>query len=138
MSAEYKIDETTIKQLLDELAEMRFQLDALKLERDKIIDNLIPIEIQREIASVKVEFGEAISRAQEAITEYETNIKKMVEAHGQSVKSEHYQAVYTKGRTTWDSKGLTGYAVAHPEINAFQKTGNPSVSLRFSSDSFKK
>jgi len=49
---------------------------------------------------------------------------------GASEKGSRLHAVYTKGRESWDSKGLGGYAVAHPEVNAFKKVGNPSVSIR--------
>ena len=31
--------------------------------------------------------------------------------------------VYTKGRTSWDSKRLDGYALAHPEIAACRTVG---------------
>lgn len=39
-------------------------------------------------------------------------------------------AVWSKGRVTWDGKGLGGYMVAHPEIEAFRREGKPSVSIR--------
>lgn len=39
-------------------------------------------------------------------------------------------AVYNKGRVSWDSSGLNGYMVAHPEITAFRKEGEPSITLR--------
>jgi hypothetical protein len=39
-------------------------------------------------------------------------------------------AVYSKPRTKWDTKGLDGYAVAHPEIGVFRSEGRPSVSIR--------
>jgi hypothetical protein len=35
-----------------------------------------------------------------------------------------------KGRVSWDGKSLDGYMAAHPEISAFRKEGEPSVSLR--------
>jgi hypothetical protein len=39
-------------------------------------------------------------------------------------------AMYTKPRVTWDSKGIEGFSVAHPEINVFRKVGEPSVSIK--------
>lgn len=48
----------------------------------------------------------------------------------ESVKGEKLQAVFSKGKTTWITKALEGYALAHPEINKLKKTGKPSVSIR--------
>ncbi len=39
-------------------------------------------------------------------------------------------AVWSKGRETWDTKSLDGYALAHPEIASLRKVGDPSVSIR--------
>lgn len=49
---------------------------------------------------------------------------------GESIKGELLQAVFSTGRTTWDTKALVGYAVAHPEIEKLKKVGKPSVSIR--------
>jgi len=46
------------------------------------------------------------------------------------VKGRELEAVYVKGRISWDNKALDGYAAAHPEIGAFRKQGDPSVSIR--------
>jgi hypothetical protein len=57
-------------------------------------------------------------------------IKVVVVKSGESIKGLKLQAIFTKGRTTWDAGALEGYAVAHPEINALKKVGDPSVSIR--------
>ena len=49
---------------------------------------------------------------------------------GATVKANGLMAVYNKGRVSWDSKLLDGYAVAHPEILAARKEGDPSVTIR--------
>ena len=59
-----------------------------------------------------------------------TDIKSLTLDRRVSEKGSRLHAVYAKGRETWDSKGLGGYAVAHPEINSFKKVGSPSVSIR--------
>lgn len=59
-----------------------------------------------------------------------SNIVSSVLSTEESTKGSRLHAVYSKGRTTWNSKLLQGYAVAHPEINAMRETGNPSVSIR--------
>jgi len=57
-------------------------------------------------------------------------INKAVLESGGSIKGEKLQAVFSKGRITWDAKSLSGYALAHPEINELKKVGKPSVSIR--------
>jgi len=57
-------------------------------------------------------------------------IKDLVLQTGESVAGESYQAVFSEGRTSWDNKALDGYCIDHPELKQFQKTGNPSVSIR--------
>lgn len=62
-----------------------------------------------------------------------TNIELITEAilaKKVSIKGEKLQAVFSKGRTAWDSKKLEGYALAHPELNELKKIGKPSVSIR--------
>ena len=46
------------------------------------------------------------------------------------LRGANLHAVYSKPRTSWDTKGIAGFAVAHPEILAFQKIGNPSVRIQ--------
>jgi hypothetical protein len=59
-------------------------------------------------------------------------VKESVIAGGESVKGEFLHAVYVKGRTTWETKLLDGFAAAHPEILQFRKVGEPSVTIRSS------
>lgn len=61
-------------------------------------------------------------------------VKAEVVERGESVTGNPLSAIYVKGKTSWDGKGLTGYAVAHPEINAFKKVGNPSCSIKASTE----
>lgn len=57
-------------------------------------------------------------------------INKAVLESGESIKGEKLQAVFSKGRTSWDAKALEGYAIAQPDINELKKVGKPSVSIR--------
>ena len=61
---------------------------------------------------------------------YVAEVKADVLAHGETVKGAHLMAVWVKGRTSWDSKRLDGYAAAHPEIETFRSVGEPSVTIR--------
>lgn len=57
-------------------------------------------------------------------------INKVVLKKEESIKGDGLQAIFSKGRTTWDTAKLNGYAIAHPEIEQLRKVGKPSVSIR--------
>ena len=68
--------------------------------------------------------------AQANAAELENKVKSLVVEGGKTEKGERLQAVYTKGRVSWDTKAIDGYAISHPELFAFRKEGEPSVSIR--------
>ncbi len=106
------------------------QRDALQGEKQKIVDGVLTPEIKKRLEEIDAEFATKSEAVDGNIETLEAEIKADVLAHGESVKGERFQAVWSKGRQTWDSKGLTSYAEAHPEVLEFQKTGDPSVSIR--------
>ena len=115
---------------LDELGELYALRDVLRLQRGELIEQATPPEVKQAIAAVELEFDDKMVTASERINELEATVKMAVVARGASVKGQRVHAVYNKGRISWDTKGLAGYAVAHPEIGAFQTVGQASVSLR--------
>jgi hypothetical protein len=60
----------------------------------------------------------------------ENMVKQFTLKRGKSFKGKFLQTVYSKGKTTWDTNALDGYAVINPDILRFKKTGTPSVSIR--------
>lgn len=119
-----------IVELLDALADARDEAETIRLWTEDARQALIPAEVKQAIADLDAEIAPRQSAITERIAELETKIKDAVVSAGETVKGARIQAVFTKGRESWDSKGLSGYAVAHPEIQAFRKVGEPSVSLR--------
>lgn len=47
----------------------------------------------------------------------------------ESFSSDHLSAKYRKGAVRWDSNALKIYAKSHPEMEAFQKVGEPTVAF---------
>ena len=90
----------------------------------------IPTEVKEALDKIDAEFNERQAEVGKQISELEAEIKLDVINLGSTVKGEFLMAVYNKGRITWDNKGLEGFMVAHPEIVAFRKEGDPSVTLR--------
>lgn len=119
-----------IQELLNQLANERAKIDVLNLREQVEIDKILTPEIRAKIEIVKAEYAEQSEVTRDAVKALEFKIKKAVIDHGQSVKSDFLMATWNKPRITWDSKGLSGYAVAHPEITAFRKTGNPTSTIR--------
>ena len=87
-------------------------------------------EIKAQISEVEAEFEPQEDAIKEKSSELETSVRDEVVELGQSVKGIALQAVFMNGRISWDTKGLDGYIVAHPELEQFRKQGNPSVSIR--------
>jgi len=119
-----------IKGLLDKLDEFRAKRDLLSLERYELHDKVITPEIKAKLDEIDIEYDDKEGAVSENIRLLTDEIKASVLEHGEKVKGEFLQAVYVKGRSSWDTKGLMGYAKAHPEIDAFYMRGNPSVSIR--------
>jgi hypothetical protein len=111
---------STTKETVKSLFEKRSALLSQALEM------FVPADIKSSYYSMEAEI-EALEQNCGHITDV---IKDGVLSLGESVKADQLHAVFTKGRTTVDTNGLLGYAVAHPEVQAFIKTGSPSVSIR--------
>lgn len=114
---------------LNELAKLREildeQLQGYDAQREQI---LAPVRAELDALNARME--EDTWKLQFQIGALEARIKDQVLGLGTSVKADQLQAIYTKPRVTWDLRGLEGFMVAHPEISAFRKVGQPSVSFR--------
>ena len=122
--------DTEIRTMLDQLAEYRAQRDVTMLRKQSAIDAVMTDEIRAQLSDIEAEYGIMTEAVEQNIVALEAEIKRAVIAHGSTVKGAHVQAVYAKGRVTWDAKALDGYATAHTELFAFRSEGEPSVSIR--------
>ena len=75
-------------------------------------------ELLEQYRDMKTELAPAIAR----LSELEKEIKAHVRETGETATIEGASVKIRKGstRTSWDSKGLNGYAVAYPEIEEFK------------------
>ena len=120
---------TNVIQKLGQLKELDAQKEVLRLDRQVAIDAVFTDEIKVKLAAIDAEFDPLVGAVNNTISAIESDIKIAVLAAGESIKGV-YTAVFSKGRITWNTKALDGYAAAHPEIERFRKIGNPSVSIR--------
>lgn len=124
------MSEQTVQERLDLLFGLGVTLTELEEEKAQAIEAMIPHEVKERIEQIEAEFADRIHVANVNIASTKAVIKDDVLVIGSTVKGTGYMAVWSKGRVTWDGKGLSGYMVAHPEIEAFRKEGKPSVSIR--------
>jgi hypothetical protein len=125
------MDELTIKVKLDMLADLRAAGDALALQKQALVDQVLTPEIRAQLAEIDAEFAGKAQEANEKATALEAEVKQLVIAHGTTVKGEFLMAKWVKGRAgSYDTTALDGYAAAHPEIKVFKKPdGEPTCSL---------
>ena len=121
---------TDISQKIDQLANFQAQRDVLELEKQSLIDQLLPPEIKARLEEIEAEFSGKREAVDEKINELESEIKEEVIRHGATVKGTFLRVVYHPGRVTWDTKSLDAYARARPELLEFRKQGEPFVSIQ--------
>lgn len=117
------------KMKLEQLSEFDAQRNVIQMDKQAAIDTILTDEVKAQLAAIDAEFDPLTSAVGQTIRIIESEIKAAVLASEASVKGV-YTASYVKGRVTWDSRALKGYAAAHPEIERFKKVGNPSVRIR--------
>ena len=118
------------KEMLHKYSDNLVGLDSLRLEKQAVIDTILTPEIKEKLAEIEAEFApkvEALSAENERLA---AQIREQVLELGATVSGDFHQAIFTKGRVSWDTKALDGYAAAHPEVATFRKEGQPSVSIR--------
>jgi len=76
-------------------------------------------QVQAELDALDAEYVPLLESVDENIALLETKIKTDVLLHGESVQGGTFRAVYTKGRTSWDSNGIEKYAELHPDVLLF-------------------
>jgi phage host-nuclease inhibitor protein Gam len=122
-------DATAIAARLDELAEIKAAVEVTRLDYEAKRAEILRA-VQEELAALEGEYAPMLDATAERVATLEAEIKRDVARHGASVKGRHFHAVYVRGRVSWDTRSLDGYAAAHPEVLSFRKEGEPSISLR--------
>lgn len=118
------------QQILEQLTEAYAQRDLLNLDQAKAIESLIPSEVQKQISDMALEYLPKHDAINATIVDLEAQAKQAVTAAGETVEGGALQAVYMKGRVSWDSKMLDGLTIVIPELNQARKVGEPSVTIR--------
>ncbi len=119
-----------IKSKLDQLADLRAAPDAIRLQKQALLDTILTPEIKQAIAEIDAEFAPKLNAAEEQAAALEAEIKADILAHGATVKGAAMMAVWNKGRVSWDAKLLEGMMALIPQIAQARSEGQPTVTIR--------
>ncbi len=119
-----------IKKKLDLLSSLHAQVNLLQSEKRRLIDELLPPGYGARVSEIEQEFTQKEETARRNIESLAAEIRADTLTFGRSVRGSEYQAVWSRGRVSWDDKGLSIFARAHSEILPFRKEGKPVISIR--------
>jgi hypothetical protein len=106
------------------------QAKQLRIARSQATKELYEqiMQLEKQMEAISAPFEEAYEAIEEEVRQEVLSIEK-------PFKSDIADISYRKGyiRSSWDSKALTGFAAAHPEIEQFKKETfvEPSVSINW-------
>ena len=116
-------------QKLEELANAKDAKQSLRLEYNVKKADILQ-QVQAELDALDAEFEPLFDSVDSHVEALEHEVREAILRQGASMRGSRIQAVFMRGRISWDNKGLEGYALAHPEILTFRKEAAPSVQLR--------
>jgi hypothetical protein len=126
-----KMEKNEIEKLLIEWRKIAAERAQFAQGYAEMREKLIPPEVKAELEALDVESKTALESVDTKLAVLTEQIKAGTLAYGETIKVDGVaQAVYRKGTTTWDTKGIEGLAVAIPELLKFRKIGEPSVAIR--------
>lgn len=130
MTKQITLGAAGITTALNQLSEFFSLIDALELQKDELKSAILTDELKDQLADIDIEFDGRAETANERIKELTALVKASVIDHGATVKGEFLMAVRNKGRVSWNTKKLDGFAVAYPALLELRKEGKPSVTIR--------
>jgi hypothetical protein len=124
-----KPERQSVLQKLERLGDLRAAADVARMDYEAKRQAVLQT-VQAELDAIEIEFQPVLEAAEGNAAALEAEIKNDVLLRGESLRGGAYQAIYMKGRISWDSVGMNEYARDHPDVLRFRKEGQPSVSLR--------
>lgn len=115
-----------IKNTLEQMKEVNAALEITRLDYEARRAAVLAT-VQAELDALGAEYEPVMAIARERLQTLENDAKRQVIATGETAKVEGVAVVFVKGRASWNTKALDGYAAAHPEIEQFRTQGQPSA-----------
>jgi hypothetical protein len=124
-----KPQKESVLEKLERLAQLHAAADLARMDFESRRAEVLK-KVQEELDALEVEFKPALDAAEENTAALEAEIRNDTLLRGESLRGSAYQAVYMKGRVSWDAAGMNEYARDHPDVLRYRKEGQPAVSLR--------
>jgi hypothetical protein len=109
-------------------------LQNVRSEMEQAILDLLGQETFDQMEALKARYSadaaEISQRQQSELKALHDEVKAAVLEHGQTVKGQHYMAVYAQPKPSWDNSKLEGFALVHPQVLECRTEKPPYVSLR--------
>ena len=121
---------STPNELIEEYTDIVLRKADIESKKQTVIDSILTPEIKQQLEDVDAEFAPALDKLNLDLSIKESELKDAVVQEGQTVRGSTHMAVYTKGRTSWDTKMLDGLILVMPQLAEAKTIGNPSVSIR--------
>jgi hypothetical protein len=115
------------------LIEFREAQDASAMADEAVsaaLDELMPPEVRIAIAECNAEMQPMVDAARTKTKEVEEHVRAWVLEHQEGGKAAGFEALYSAGRTTWDTKGLEKAMRLIPALADYRKSGDPYVTIR--------
>ena len=114
---------------LDRLAELDAHRDMVLVDKEALKQSIIPAEVKQQLRDIDSEYDPKLEAISQERAQLEAEVRNDVMVSGESVVGEVYRASYVKGRVSWDTKALDGYALTHPEIEKLRIEGAPTARI---------
>ena len=118
-----------IIKMLDELAEAQARQTLLLIDKNEAVEKVMTQKIRDELAEIAIEFQDQEKLIADHVSKLTNDIKALTVLHGSAVTGNHLKSIYVKGRKSWDTKGLMGWSVSHPDVLLFYKQGKPHARI---------
>jgi len=119
-----------VVEMLEQLSEFYAQLDMLQFQKADLLDTVMPPEIKQAVEDVNAEFADKENTVRENMADLEDAVKQAVIEEGETSKGGVLQAVYNKGRVSWDTRKLEGLMIAFPKLEEARRHGDPYVAIK--------
>jgi hypothetical protein len=131
MERKNKMDKIEIEKLLIERSKIAAERAQFAQGYDEMRSKIIPPEVKAELDALETESKTALSGVDAKLALLDEQIKAGVLGMAETVTVKGVgQAVFNKGRVTWETKALDGLLVAIPELAKFRKEGDPYVTIK--------
>lgn len=123
--------EVQVKTALAKLTEYYYDRSDIALKKQGELDKIIPEDVKAKIAEIESKYRELESENKMLIEKQESFVKEYAILLGRSVKGGLLQAVWVKGRVTWDTTILDAISEYNSAVKMARKEGNPSISIKY-------